>query len=88
MGITPDPNAGPVAYGSTVTIVVSSGVPQVQVPDVRGKNAAEAKQILEALHLQVKINTFIAGDRVYQQSPKAGDTVDEGSTVQLAVSFG
>ncbi len=88
MAVTPDPAAGPVDYGSTVTIQVSAGVPQVEVPDVRGKSAAEAKQILEGMHLKVKINTFIAGDRVYQQSPKAGETVDEGSTVQLAVSFG
>jgi eukaryotic-like serine/threonine-protein kinase len=88
MAVTPDPAAGPVEYGSTVTIQVSAGVPQVEVPDVRGKSAAEAKQILEGMHLKVKINTFIAGDRVYQQSPKPGETVDEGTTVQLAVSFG
>jgi len=55
---------------------------------VRGKSADEATKILKDLHLQVKISTFIAGDRVYQQSPNAGDTVDEGTVVQLAVSFG
>jgi serine/threonine-protein kinase len=88
MAVNPDPAAGPVAYGSTVTIQASTGVPQVQVPDVRGRSAEEANQILQGLHLQVKINTFIAGNRVYQQSPKPGEVVDEGSTVQLAVSFG
>ena len=55
---------------------VSAGVPQVQVPDVRGKSADEATNILGDLHLQVKVNTFIAGNRVYQQSPKPGDTVE------------
>jgi beta-lactam-binding protein with PASTA domain len=88
MAIDPDPNAGPVEYGSTVKIAVSAGVPQVQVPDVRGKSVDEATKILGDLHLQVKVNTFIAGNRVYQQSPKPGDTVDEGTVIQLAVSFG
>jgi len=88
MAVSPAPAAGPQPYGSTVTIQVSAGVPRVQVPDVRGKSADEATKILKDLHLQVKISTFIAGDRVYQQSPNAGDTVDEGTVVQLAVSFG
>jgi serine/threonine-protein kinase len=88
MAVAPDPNAGPVDYGSTVTIAVSAGVPQVQVPDVRGKSVDEATKILGDAHLQVKINTFIAGNKVYQQSPKPGETVDEGTVVQLAVSFG
>jgi serine/threonine-protein kinase len=88
MAVSPDPNAGPVDFGSTVTIAVSAGVPQVQVPDVRGKSVDEATKILGDLHLQVKVNTFIAGNRVYQQSPKPGDTVDEGTVIQLAVSFG
>jgi serine/threonine protein kinase/beta-lactam-binding protein with PASTA domain len=88
MAVAPDPAGGPVDYGSTVTIAVSAGLPQVQVPDVRGKSVDEATKILGDLHLQVKINTFIAGNRVYQQSPKPGETVDEGTVVQLAVSFG
>ncbi|MGY1603413.1 Stk1 family PASTA domain-containing Ser/Thr kinase [Geodermatophilus sp. SYSU D00815] len=88
MAVSPDPSAGPVAYGSTVTIQVSAGVPQVTVPDVRGRSAAEATQVLQAAGLEVKVSTFIAGDRVYQQSPRPGETVDEGTTVQLGVSFG
>jgi serine/threonine-protein kinase len=88
MGVSPDPGAGPVDYGTTVTIVVSAGVPQAQVPDVRGKSVDDATKILSDLHLKVKVNTFIAGNRVYQQSPKPGETVDEGTVIQLAVSFG
>jgi len=88
MAVSPDPAAGPVTYGSAMTIQVSAGVPRVEVPDVRGKNADEATRILQDLHLQVKVSTFIAGDRVYQQNPRPGEVVDEGTTVQLAVSFG
>jgi serine/threonine-protein kinase len=88
MAVSPDPGAGAGEDGSTVTITVSAGGPQGEVPDVRGKSVDEATKILGDLHLQVKVNTFIAGNRVYQQSPKPGDTVDEGTVIQLAVSFG
>jgi serine/threonine-protein kinase len=88
MAVTPAPAAGPQPYGSTVTIQVSMGVPQVTVPDVRGKQADAAKAQLEQLGLKVETTTFIAGDRVYQQSPRPGQVVDVGTTVTLALSFG
>ncbi|HEX2074080.1 MAG TPA: Stk1 family PASTA domain-containing Ser/Thr kinase [Geodermatophilus sp.] len=77
-----------VAYNSTVTIQVSVGLPQVSVPDVTGKGEAEARSLLEAAGLRVETQTFIAGDRVYRQSPGAGETVDQGSTVTILLSIG
>jgi serine/threonine-protein kinase len=68
-----------------VTITVSAGVPQVQVPDVRGKKADEATQILQKAGLTVKVQTFIAGSHVQQQSPSAGATVDQGTQITLLV---
>ena len=88
LAVSPGPGEGAQPYGSGVTITVSIGVPQVTVPDVRGKSAAEATTLLEQTGLQVKTETFIAGDRVFNQSPKAGETVDEGSTVRILISFG
>jgi serine/threonine-protein kinase len=88
MAVSPAPSAGPQPYGSTVTIQVSMGVPQVTVPDVRGKQAAEATALLQQQGLKVETTTFIAGDRVYQQSPRPGQVVDIGTTVTLALSFG
>jgi serine/threonine-protein kinase len=87
MAVDPGPAAGAIAYGSTVTIQVSAGVPQVKVPDVKGKRAAEATRILEEAGLKVETDNWIGGDRVVGQTPKAGETVDQGSTVKILLSF-
>ncbi|WP_336029767.1 Stk1 family PASTA domain-containing Ser/Thr kinase [Geodermatophilus sp. FMUSA9-8] len=84
-----DPGPGTEApYGSTITIQVSLGVPQVTVPDVGGERAADAVAALEAAGLRVTTSTFITGDRVYRQSPAPGTVVDQGSEVSLLLSFG
>jgi serine/threonine-protein kinase len=87
MSVTPGPDAGAQAYGSTVTIVVSAGLPQVAVPDVGGKKKDEAVKILQQAGFKVDVQTFISGNRVRQQSPAAGAMADQGSTVQILVSF-
>jgi serine/threonine-protein kinase len=86
MAVTPLPSAGPAPFGSTVTIQVSMGVPQVTVPDVTGKSADEASTILTKLGLKVGATTFF-GDHVRRQTPEAGKVVDAGSTVRILVSF-
>ncbi|MGY1711608.1 Stk1 family PASTA domain-containing Ser/Thr kinase [Geodermatophilus sp. SYSU D00758] len=75
-------------YGSTVTITVSAGVPQVTVPDVSDRSQEEAVAILEQAGLVPEFQTFITGDRVYRQRPAAGEVVDQGTTVNLLLSFG
>ena len=74
-------------YGSTVTLTVSQGPVQVTVPDVGGQTLEEATATLTAAGLQVTSSTFITGDRVVRQSPGAGEVVDEGTTVNLLLSF-
>jgi serine/threonine-protein kinase len=86
MAVTPAPSAGAAPFGSTVTIQVSMGVPQVTVPDVTGKNADEATAILTALGLKVNATSFF-GDHVRRQAPDPGTVVDVGSTVRILVSF-
>jgi beta-lactam-binding protein with PASTA domain/serine/threonine protein kinase len=88
MTVTPGPGDGARPYGSQVTITVSEGLPQVTVPDVRGMSEDEATAKLESVGLKAATTSFIAGDRVFQQSPKAGDVVDLGSTVRILISFG
>jgi beta-lactam-binding protein with PASTA domain/serine/threonine protein kinase len=87
MAVNPGPAQGPVAYGSTVTIQVSAGMPQVKVPDVRGKRSDEATQILEAAGLKVETDSWLSGDKVVGQNPKPDTTVDQGSTVKILLSF-
>jgi eukaryotic-like serine/threonine-protein kinase len=88
MAVDPAPTAGAQRYGSTVTITVSVGVPRVTVPDVEGMSKDDAVAALRAAGLEVDTQTFIAGDRVFQQSPEKGEVVDQGSTVRLLLSFG
>ena len=57
------------------------------MPNVRGKKAEDARRILEEAGLKVKTDTWIAGDRVVGQQPKAGTVVDEGSTVEILLSL-
>jgi serine/threonine-protein kinase len=87
MGVSPAPNAGPQAYGSTVLVQVSAGLPQVKVPDVRGKKAREAVKILQQAGFKVEKDTWVGGDRVAGQTPNPGSTVDQGSTVKILLSF-
>jgi eukaryotic-like serine/threonine-protein kinase len=86
MGVNPAPAAGPVPYGSAVDIQVYAGVPQVKVPDVTGKKTSDAKKILEAAGLKVEATDWF-GDKVLRQNPKAGTTVDVGTSVKILSSF-
>jgi serine/threonine-protein kinase len=87
MAVSPDPAAGPVPYQSTVQIQVSAGKPEVRVPDVEGKSSEEATRILEEAGLRVEASSWITGDRVVGQTPKAGEKVEQGTTVKILLSF-
>ena len=85
MAVTPGPADGPQPFGSAVTISVSAGVPQVQVPDVKGMNEDEATAALQAVGLTVDSTKFL-GNKVRQQQPAAGEIVDQGTTVKILVA--
>jgi serine/threonine-protein kinase len=87
MAVSPSPGEGAQPYGSTVTITVSEGLPQVAVPDVTGKNKDDAVGMLEEAGLAVQVQQFF-GNRVFRQTPAAGETVDIGTTVTILVTFG
>ena len=86
MAVTPAPG-GPQPYGSTLTITVSEGLPQVAVPDVTGEDKDEATRILTEAGLEVQVTQFF-GNRVFRQTPSAGETVDIGTSVTILVTFG
>lgn len=82
----PRPGTG-VSEGHSVTLVVSTGPPQVEVPIVEGKHRDEAVRILEEAGFKVNLLDFPYGDDIVRrQSPAGGDTTDEGGTVTLWVS--
>ena len=76
--------------GQTVTLVLSSGKPQVSVPGVTGQSFDQASQELTSAGFKVQRNDQVSASEdpgtVLKQSPGAGAKVDKGSTVQLAVA--
>jgi serine/threonine protein kinase/beta-lactam-binding protein with PASTA domain len=74
---------------SSVTIVLSKGQEQVQVPDdLIGKSPEEAQAELEDLGLRgsvVPATSNTPQDQVFKTTPKAGSKVNKGSSVRLYV---
>ncbi len=90
--IETDPAGGETARrGSTVTMVISTGVKQVKVPAVVGMTLNAARQQLSAVGLDLS-SSEEPSDRpageVLTQSPDAGSRVDPASSVTLTVSSG
>jgi len=85
-----EPDAGTeLRVGGRVTLVVSSGKSDtVRVPDLIGKDFDDAEDILDELDLDAKGRSAIPflgrrDGRVVDQSPRAGTTVERGTTVTL-----
>jgi serine/threonine-protein kinase len=84
-----DPQAGTQAErDSTVTLLVSKGPQQIDVPDVVGDTEAAAKNAIQDAGLLVEIkqerSNQSPGD-VLSQSPASGTVVTLGSTVEIIV---
>jgi beta-lactam-binding protein with PASTA domain/tRNA A-37 threonylcarbamoyl transferase component Bud32 len=89
---TSPPNGNVVAAGSQVVLIVSSGKPQVQVPDVKHDTVSQAEATLQAAGFQVQQQTDngsnAAPNTVVKQDPKAGSKAPKGSTVTIFVPPG
>ncbi|WP_406830437.1 Stk1 family PASTA domain-containing Ser/Thr kinase [Pedococcus sp. KACC 23699] len=72
--ISQDPSSGTLFKGGKVTLVVSKGPEQVKVPDVQGKQEADAVQQLKAAGFEVKVERFMGGlfGTVRSQNPAGG----------------
>ncbi len=72
--------------GETVVVDVSTGPPEVSVPDVIGMTVQQATQELQQAGFQVQANTFgLFGSRVFDYSP-VGQAA-RGSTITLDVGL-
>ena len=88
--ISQDPaGAATAEKGSTVTIVVSSGAEQVDVPDVTGQSQSGAEQTLRDAGLVPSASTSPSSEdepgTVISQDPSGGKA-DRGSTVNIVVA--
>ncbi|MFJ6082062.1 Stk1 family PASTA domain-containing Ser/Thr kinase [Streptomyces sp. NPDC092369] len=74
--------------GDTVTLTVSKGPEQVEVPDVTGDSVDDAKQALEDAGFQVDEDRGLLGlfgDTVKSQSVEGGETAPKGSTITIEI---
>lgn len=73
------------AAGDTVTLTLSKGPRQVQLPDVTGQDVDVARKTLEALGFKVKVDRpFLSfSSTVDTQSVPAGQSAPEGSTITV-----
>jgi serine/threonine-protein kinase len=86
--VSQDPSAGDGTFrGREVTVVVSLGMPFVEVPNLRGWSYDDAVAELDELGLAVKKVTPLPWPLglVSSQDPAAGTSVRKGSTVTLTV---
>ncbi|CAM5321872.1 Stk1 family PASTA domain-containing Ser/Thr kinase [Streptomyces griseomycini] len=74
---------------STVELVVSTGAPKVEVPDVEGLTFAEAEEALKEKGFEVEKQaqeSTQTPDTVLSQDPAGGTSKQKGSTVTLTVA--
>ncbi|MDQ3878193.1 MAG: PASTA domain-containing protein, partial [Actinomycetota bacterium] len=89
-----DPAAGADAHeGDTVTLTVSGGAAQVEVPDVTGQTLDDAKQLLRQAKLTLgdvtdQPSSSVPEGTVISQFPRAHATTTRGESVDLVVSSG
>jgi eukaryotic-like serine/threonine-protein kinase len=87
-----NPHAGArIQKGDQVVLLVSTGPPQTEVPDVVGMNYGDAVQALNDANLKAKKHEVFSqkpAGEVVAQDPPAGNKVVEGTEVVLDVSKG
>ncbi len=92
--IRQSPEAGArVKKGDTVTLTISKGIEQVQVPDLRKKTETEAGQLLLDHNLdkgnsRSEYDDTIPEGRIISQTPEPGSSVNAHSKVDYVVSLG
>ncbi|MER5552122.1 Stk1 family PASTA domain-containing Ser/Thr kinase [Streptomyces sp. NPDC002793] len=77
------------AAGETVTVVVSTGAPKVEVPDVLEKSEDSARKKLEEAGFTVKVTAVeseATPGTVTEQNPESGTKVEKESEVTITVA--
>jgi serine/threonine-protein kinase len=85
------PRAGsPLGKEQTVTVRVSTGPQDIEVPKVTGMTFSPAKEKLEDVGLKAKVRWVAlaetASNVVLRQSPEAGEKSEPGKEVELVIN--
>ncbi|MGO9778233.1 MAG: Stk1 family PASTA domain-containing Ser/Thr kinase [Streptosporangiaceae bacterium] len=75
----------PISDNETVTIGVSSGPPEVGIPDVDGMGVGQAKQAVAKLGFNVTVDRFGPFNKVFDYSPTK--QAPKGSTITIYAGF-
>jgi eukaryotic-like serine/threonine-protein kinase len=85
VGQSPQPGTA-ISPNEVVTVQVSSGPPQVAIPDVQGLPVSQATQELQQAGFQVQVNQNVfSGNTVASYSPTG--QAPQGSTITLTLGF-
>jgi eukaryotic-like serine/threonine-protein kinase len=78
----------PISNGEVVTVQVSSGPPQVAIPNVVGQSVGQATQILQQAGFSVQVaNGGILGDHTIANESPTGQA-PKGTTITITEGFG
>ncbi len=85
--IDQDPRRGTIYRNGTINFVVSKGPDLVQIPDVQGKQEAEAVALLKQAGFEVEVRREFGGifGTAHSTEPGAGQQAGRGSTIVLKV---
>ena len=91
--IRQDPPPGSkLAKNEVVQLIVSGGLPRVQVPDVKGYSVGDAQRRLQDAKLRAKVvqafSATVPTQEVIDVNPPVGTSVRQNSAVTLSVSKG
>ena len=75
----------PIAQNETVTVFVSTGPPQVNIPDVTGQSVNDARRQLEQAGFKVNVNKIGPFNKVLTENPTG--QAPKGTTITLFTGF-
>jgi eukaryotic-like serine/threonine-protein kinase len=75
----------PITQNETVTVFVSTGPPQVNIPDVTGQNVNDARKQLEQAGFKVNVNKIGPFNKVLTENPTG--QAPKGTTITLFTGF-
>ncbi|MFE0700564.1 PASTA domain-containing protein [Streptomyces sp. NPDC058872] len=83
------PQSGEVDRGETIYVVVSTGSPEVEVPDITDKDEGDASRILEGKGFKVSPRHVESEEKpgtVLEQDPAGGRKLEKGTEITLTVA--